>query len=55
MSQFFRVYKALEHKETAVDEVKNAEEALKVISKCIRMYQEGFCGKNRRPDPLKNP
>ena len=50
MTHFFQVYKALEHKETAVDEVKGAGEAVKVISKCIQMYEEGFCGKNRREE-----
>ena len=50
MTHFFKVYKALEHKETAVDEVRGAEDAVKVVSKCIEMYQQGFCGKNRRED-----
>ncbi len=50
MTHFFQVYKALEHKETAVDEVKGAGEAVKVISKCIQMYEKGFCGKNRREE-----
>ena len=50
MTHFFKVYKALEHMETAVDEVRGAEDAVKVVSKCIEMYQQGFCGKNRRED-----
>ncbi len=50
MGHFFKVYKALEHKETAVDEVCGADEAIRVVSKCIKMYEEGFCGKNRRED-----
>ena len=54
MTHFFQVYKALENKETAVDEVKGAGEAVKVVSKCIEMYQEGFCGKNRREDETPN-
>ena len=45
MRHFFSVYKALENKQTAVDEVRNAEEALKIISECIERYNVGFCGK----------
>lgn len=47
MRHFFSVYKALEHKQTAVDEVKGAEAALEVIADCIEQYKIGFCGKSR--------
>ncbi len=38
MRHFFTVYKALENKETAVDEVGSREEAVKIIQKCIGSY-----------------
>jgi inorganic pyrophosphatase len=43
MTHFFSVYKQLEHKETVVDDVKNAEEAKKIIAACIDNYIEKFC------------
>ncbi len=43
MSHFFSVYKSLENKETAVNEVQGREEALKIISKAIDDYIEKFC------------
>ena len=42
MTHFFSVYKALENKETAVDEVKNREEAIKIINKAINEYNIKF-------------
>ena len=45
-----KLWPTVYEKETAVDEVKGAGEAVKVISKCIQMYEEGFCGKNRREE-----
>lgn len=42
MRHFFSVYKALEHKETAVDEVKGHKEAMKIISEAIEGYQKNF-------------
>jgi len=42
MSHFFSVYKALEHKETVVDEAQGREEALKVIDYCIKHYKKFF-------------
>lgn len=42
MSHFFTVYKALEHKETAVNEVENAEAAIEIIEKSIEQYKEKF-------------
>ena len=43
MSHFFTVYKNLEQKETMVDEVRGAEDAKKVIQKCLDHYIEKFC------------
>ena len=43
MSHFFRVYKELEGKETAVNEVKNADEARAVIQKAIDSYVDNYC------------
>ena len=43
MSHFFTVYKNLEQKETMVDEVRGAEDAKKVIQKCLDQYIEKFC------------
>lgn len=43
MRHFFAVYKNLENKETAVDEVANHEEAVKVIKKAISDYVDKFC------------
>ena len=43
MKHFFSVYKNLENKETAVDEVSNRCAAVKIISDAIDRYIEGFC------------
>ena len=43
MSHFFTVYKNLENKETAVNEVSNRETSLKIISNAIDNYIEKFC------------
>ena len=43
MKHFFKVYKNLEHKETAVDEVEGREEAVKIIDTAINSYIENFC------------
>ena len=42
MSHFFKVYKSLEHKETVVDDVKDAAEAVKIITECIENYKRNF-------------
>ena len=42
MRHFFTVYKQLENKDTAVDLVANREEALKIINKCLKSYQENL-------------
>ena len=43
ISHFFRVYKSLEGKETVVNEICGAEEAKKVIEKCIASYKDTYC------------
>ncbi|MBQ7985773.1 MAG: inorganic diphosphatase [Clostridia bacterium] len=43
MSHFFKVYKNLENKETAVNEVSGRETAIKIINKAIEDYVEKFC------------
>ena len=43
MRHFFRVYKNLENKETAVNEVSGREEAVKIIREGIDSYIENFC------------
>lgn len=42
MCHFFSVYKNLENKETAVNEVSGREEAIRVINQCINHYNETF-------------
>ena len=43
MRHFFEVYKNLENKETAVDDVANRDAALKVIADAIENYKKNFC------------
>lgn len=43
MGHFFSVYKALEHKETAVDEVQGPQDAIEVISTAIDHYIDCYC------------
>lgn len=43
MRHFFTVYKTLENKETAVDEVSERKEAVKIISEAIDNYIENYC------------
>ena len=43
MQHFFRVYKNLENKETAVNEVADRETAIKVIDAAINSYVDNFC------------
>ena len=45
MCHFFTVYKTLENKETAVDEVQDRAAAVSIINKTIESYKKGFCGK----------
>ena len=43
MRHFFEVYKNLENKETAVDDVANRDAALQVIADAIENYKKNFC------------
>jgi inorganic pyrophosphatase len=43
MRHFFSVYKNLENKETAVDEVSDRDAAVKVIDEAINRYIDNFC------------
>lgn len=43
MSHFFKVYKELEGKETAINEVKGREAAVEIINKAIDSYIENYC------------
>lgn len=43
MKHFFTVYKNLENKDTAVDEVQGREVAVKIIETAIENYVEKFC------------
>jgi inorganic pyrophosphatase len=42
MRHFFSIYKALENKETAVDEVRGPEDAMRIIDKAIADYKDHF-------------
>ena len=43
MKHFFTVYKNLENKTTAVDEVSARDVAVRVISEAITRYRDKFC------------
>ena len=43
MRHFFQVYKNLEGKDTAVNEVEGREKAIQIISECIDNYKKEFC------------
>lgn len=43
MRHFFSVYKTLENKDTAVDEVKGHDEAVSIVADAINSYIENFC------------
>lgn len=43
MQHFFSVYKSLENKDTAVNEVSNREVAVRIIDDAIEHYVENFC------------
>lgn len=43
MSHFFGVYKTLENKETAVNEISGHESAIETIKNAINSYVENFC------------
>ena len=42
MMHFFEVYKTLEHKQTTVKEICHRDEAMDIIAKCIKAYDEAF-------------
>ncbi len=42
IAHFFEVYKILEDKHTAINEISNREEAIKIIQKCMDAYNEKF-------------
>ena len=43
MRHFFTVYKNLEHKTTAVDEIASRADAIKIVDEAIDRYIEVFC------------
>ena len=43
MRHFFSVYKNLDNKETAVDEVQGRDAAIKIVENAIDSYVEKFC------------
>jgi inorganic pyrophosphatase len=47
MKHFFSVYKTLEQKETAIDEVKGVLDAVSIIEDSIKAYEEKFSKKIR--------
>lgn len=42
IKHFYEVYKALEYKETIVDEIDGKDEAIKIIEKCIKAYKDKY-------------
>ena len=42
MMHFFEVYKTLEHKKTTVREIAHREEAVDIIKKCLKAYEDKF-------------
>lgn len=48
MSHFFSVYKALEHKETAVNEIEGVDVALKIIENSLISYDELYGNKSKK-------
>lgn len=45
MMHFFEVYKVLEHKVTTVNEICHKHEAIEIIRKCIKRYNEKYGAK----------
>lgn len=43
MSHFFSVYKELEHKVTAIEEVSGREDAIAIVRTCMSTYLDKFC------------
>ena len=50
MMHFFEVYKYLEQKVTRVNEICDREEAVAVIDKCIKKYEDNFVCRTGRTD-----
>lgn len=44
MSHFFTVYKALENKETVVNEVEGRDKAIEIVEQCMGNYRSHFLG-----------
>lgn len=42
MKHFFEVYKQLEHKKTAVQQIMGREEAERIIERCMKRYKDKF-------------
>ncbi len=42
MMHFFEVYKSLEHKTTAVQEIAHRDQAIDIVKKCIKSYKAAF-------------
>ncbi len=43
MSHFFTIYKSLENKDTAIDEIKGKDAAIRIIDECIERYIDCYC------------
>jgi inorganic pyrophosphatase len=43
MSHFFSVYKTLENKQTAIDEIRGIDDAVRIIDASIERYLDKFC------------
>ena len=53
MSHFFKVYKQLEGKETAIDEIKDSSAAVEIVERCIDRYIDCFCKGKAKTEPKK--
>ena len=42
MMHFFEVYKMLEHKQTTVKEICHKYEAIEIVRKCMKLYDEKY-------------
>ena len=45
IKHFFEIYKSLEHKHTATSDILGPEDARRIISECMDIYQRHYCGK----------
>ena len=43
MKHFFSVYKALEHKDTVINDIRGVDESKETIESCIERYIECYC------------